>query len=602
MKIAFRSITNTNSLSMIPLIHNLAIALVASIVGHAQAKACPPLGRVLPAPRNPSQNGAVREAIIKLTSHLDETLSSKMTTSGISIAVKSAHEGKLLFNYHHTPPVLSGIGTSAIDEYTIYRVGSVSKMIPALSALQSSEVDMHASVLKHLPALDKTSEARDSIHRIPWEDISVSDLAAHLSGLPRDNGPWTEMGLPAVRNGTGPTCSGLPGTKKCTASDIIDTIHRKAPVELPGATPLYSNIGYALLAMVVEAATGKTFDQVAEKEIFKVANMTSTSFNGPVESFSKLGFVPKGESTWNVTLGAFEAAGGLFSNSVDMISFIESIITNKFLSPKRTREWMKPATHTSSMGMSVGAPWEILRSNTLTQDKRLIDVYTKSGDFGMYHALIGAITDYDIVMTVLSGGQEVSVDPDTRTKIFSTVARTLVSAIDQASRDEASSPKGYAGTYLDKSTNSTLELALDEGAGVAIKEFIVRGFDALSNMPSYSLSAAATGPRTVNGRMYPVDINGDADFARTHARSRPHGRCSTYTMWRAYFDTTTAAQDVAKDDALFYADGSCETWFNFDQSSYDYLSLGEFVFVHDKSGRVEAVRSPSFGVTFGKSK
>lgn len=115
------------------------------------------------------------------------------------------------------------------------------------------------------------------------------------------------MGLPAVRNGTGPTCSGLPGTKKCTASDIIDTIHRKAPVELPGATPLYSNIGYALLAMVVEAATGKTFDQVAEKEIFKVANMTSTSFNGPVESFSKLGFVPKGESTWNVTLGAFEA-------------------------------------------------------------------------------------------------------------------------------------------------------------------------------------------------------------------------------------------------------------------------------------------------------
>lgn len=115
------------------------------------------------------------------------------------------------------------------------------------------------------------------------------------------------MGLPAVRNGTGPTCSGLPGTKKCNSNDIIDTINRKPPVELPGATPLYSNLGYALLAMVVEAATGKKFDQVAKTGIFDVANMTSTSFNGPVEAFSEVGFVPKGESTWNVTLGIFEA-------------------------------------------------------------------------------------------------------------------------------------------------------------------------------------------------------------------------------------------------------------------------------------------------------
>lgn len=296
------------------------------------------------------------------------------------------------------------------------------------------------------------------------------------------------------------------------------------------------------------------------------------------------------------------SAGGLFSNTLDMISFTESIVTNKFLSPKKTRDWMKPATHTSSMGMSVGAPWEILRSNTLTEDKRLIDVYTKSGDFGLYHALIGAVTDYDIVVTILSGGEEVSLDPDTRTKIFSTVVRALVPAIDKAARDEASSPDGYTGTYTDKSTNSTLELAMDEGSGVVIKKFVVRGFDALSNMPSYSLGATGASPKNmkVNGRMYPVDINGDAPFARNHARSTSQDRCSTLTMWRAYFDTTTDEQATAKDEALFYADGSCETWFNFDQTSYDYLSLGEFVFVHDKRGSVKAVKSPAFDVTFGK--
>lgn len=175
-------------LSTMPSLQNLAIAIVASsAIGFAQAKACPPLGRVLPAPQAPSQNNAVQEAVGKLKSSLNATLSQSMVTSGISIAVKSTHEDKLLFNYHYTPPVLSGIGTSAIDEHTIYRVGSVSKMMPALSALQSSEIDMHASVLKYLPGLANNSDARDSIHTIPWEDISVADLATHLSGLPRDS-------------------------------------------------------------------------------------------------------------------------------------------------------------------------------------------------------------------------------------------------------------------------------------------------------------------------------------------------------------------------------------------------------------------------------
>lgn len=319
-----------------PFLRHIALALAASsTVGLAQAKACPPLGRVLPAPQHPSQNDAVKEAIAKLKSDLDRSLAPSMATSGISVAVKSIHEDKLLFNYHYTPPMLSGIGTSAIDEHTIYRVGSVSKIMLALSALQTSAIDMRASVLKYLPDLTSKSSP-ESIHTIPWEDITVWDLATHLSGLPRDskcrllylnfhargnahrvlvafdlalipNGPWIQMGLPASQNGTGPTCSGLPGTKKCTAKDIIETINRKPLVELPSSTPLYSNLAYAVLAMVVESATGKTFDEVAQSGIFDVANMQSTSFNGPVESFAKVGFVPRGESTWNVTLGLFEA-------------------------------------------------------------------------------------------------------------------------------------------------------------------------------------------------------------------------------------------------------------------------------------------------------
>lgn len=266
---------------------------------------------------------------------------------------------------------------------------------------------------------------------------------------------------------------------------------------------------------------------------------------------------------------------------------------------------MKPAAHTSSLGMSVGAPWEILRSNILTSDKRLIDVYTKSGDFGLYHALIAAITDYDLVMTVLTGGQEVSVDQDTRTNIFSTVVRALVPAIDAAARAEASSSNGYTGRYIDKSTNSTLELELDSGSGIVIQRFVIRGFDVLANFPSYSVGSGpslGTVRTTVDGRMYPVGINSNAPFSQSYSRNVPKNSTSSkYTMWRAFFSTATDAQNIAKDDALFYMDGSCETWFTFDQTAYNYLSLGEFVFVHDSLGSVKAVQSPAFDVTFKKT-
>lgn len=120
-------------------------------------------------------------------------------------------------------------------------------------------------------------------------------------------GPWTLMGLPEVAKGTGPSCSGLPGTKLCNATDLIRDMARRPPVYREFTTPVYSNIGYALLGLVVEAATNKTFQDAVQTGIFDAIGMKSTSFNGPPKSFAEKGFIPVKESTWNLTLGAFEA-------------------------------------------------------------------------------------------------------------------------------------------------------------------------------------------------------------------------------------------------------------------------------------------------------
>ena len=150
----------------------------------AASKPCLPLGAVLPAPKSPSKHDAVKRAAAGLTQGLDEITSSTLDTSALSIGVKSLHESKQLFSYHFTPPTIGEYGTDKIDADTVYRVGSVSKMMPALAALQSSKIDMDESVLKYIPELRNATG--EGIGATQWEDISVRSLANHLAGLATD--------------------------------------------------------------------------------------------------------------------------------------------------------------------------------------------------------------------------------------------------------------------------------------------------------------------------------------------------------------------------------------------------------------------------------
>lgn len=161
----------------------LAASLLLLSASPSTAKSCPPLGAVLPAPRSPSTHPAVRTAAENLTSTLDG-IAASLNASGISVAVRSVHEDAQLFSWHFTPPVTSGVGTDSIDGDTIWRVGSVSKMMPALAALQRAEVDMEASVVEYLPELEE-NEA-EGVNAVRWRDVTVRSLANHLAGLATD--------------------------------------------------------------------------------------------------------------------------------------------------------------------------------------------------------------------------------------------------------------------------------------------------------------------------------------------------------------------------------------------------------------------------------
>ena len=182
-----------------------ALVLLSAAPTHlVSAAVCPPLGPVLPAPRFPSKSEAVKAAILSIEAEFDSEVKPRTNASAISIAAKSIHEDDYLLNYHITPSVLSGVGTDKIDENTIYRAGSISKIMPVLALLQNSKVSMDDPVTDYIPELRKL-KGPGTVSSVSWDDITVGAVAAHLAGLATDCKP------PSISNKLRVHSSDTPG-------------------------------------------------------------------------------------------------------------------------------------------------------------------------------------------------------------------------------------------------------------------------------------------------------------------------------------------------------------------------------------------------------
>lgn len=191
----------SNSLAMKHFLSLRAAVAAYFFMISVMAHTCPPLGQVLPPPTAPSDSKVLSKATQKLSATLNSHFTSNFNSSGVSVIVKSIHEDGPLFTHHYTPPDFSGIGTKRIDEKTIFRVGSLSKLFPALAALQVDRIRMDDSVLKYVPEL-KSALPTSSVESIAWEDVTIDSLMTHLSGLPTDSKPIHHLLVRLLRPST----------------------------------------------------------------------------------------------------------------------------------------------------------------------------------------------------------------------------------------------------------------------------------------------------------------------------------------------------------------------------------------------------------------
>lgn len=190
---------------------------------------------------------------------------------------------------------------------TLYDLASVTKVVCTTTAvmllLESGRIRLYDPVANYLP-------------EFRHKNILIWDLLTHSSGLPAD----------------------IPRAARLKSrEEILDKIWMFDPVYEKNAKIVYSDIGFILLGLTVEAASGMALDVFARENIFKPLEMNDTGYNprdkarcAPTEE--RRDEIYDGYLRGDVhdekayILSGVAGHAGLFSTAADLVHFIEMIL------------------------------------------------------------------------------------------------------------------------------------------------------------------------------------------------------------------------------------------------------------------------------------
>ena len=270
------------------------------------------------------------------------------------VADKKMAGASAAISYGGAPATYLAAGSIALDskkpfdEDSICRVYSMTKAVTGIATMllvDDGKLSLDRPVADVLPewrALRIARDRRKSLESHPAaKSMTIRHLLTHMSGL----GDWAPsagsdpLTLAYRERGITPGNRGIrlkrPGYGP-QAVDLNDMVQRVADLPLvaePGATYLYSSVGYAALGLAIERVSGSSFDKYCQERIFGPLRMTSTGFRVTREQVERLttnydvtatglSVTDAAESSaWLEQPTLIDAAGGVVSTARDFARF-----------------------------------------------------------------------------------------------------------------------------------------------------------------------------------------------------------------------------------------------------------------------------------------
>jgi CubicO group peptidase (beta-lactamase class C family) len=248
--------------------------------------------------------------------------------------------GVVLVRYQDGSEVFRSVG-DAVREFgvphqrdTRFKFHSLTKPLTSValySAIADGFIDDEASICRYLEPCPAE-----------WQPVQVGQLLNHSSGLPELENDWF---------------SGWQGDLRSTYQALLDERSDFSLVADPGTTFRYSNGGYALLSLVLEAATGQPIHSVMASRVFEPAGMTDAEmerapdrsvdgwYNGPVLTYRlAAGYngSPSEVRTAYSLMYTIPGAGGAIGTADDLVHFARAVLRDGLLPDGLSEKMLTP--------------------------------------------------------------------------------------------------------------------------------------------------------------------------------------------------------------------------------------------------------------------
>jgi CubicO group peptidase (beta-lactamase class C family) len=272
--------------------------------------------RAIPTPEEFKPHMSEAEALAALRAELEKEVAAD-TFSGAVIIAKN---GKPIFAEADGLADRAKQIKNTLD--TRFRIGSMNKMFTAVATLQLVQAkklaltDALAKVLPKYPNQNLATKA------------TIHHLLTHTGGTGDIFGPEFDKHRLELR----------------TLADYVKLYGTRDLAFEPGAKMEYSNYGFLLLGLVIEAVSKQTYYDYVAKRVFKPAGMTSTS--SPMEDKAternrSIGYMRDPKAGWAPNTDTLPiratSAGGGDSTVKDLLAFANALTSNKLLDAEHTK-------------------------------------------------------------------------------------------------------------------------------------------------------------------------------------------------------------------------------------------------------------------------
>ncbi|XP_040835676.1 putative beta-lactamase-like 1 [Ochotona curzoniae] len=335
------------------------------------------------------------------------------------------------------------------NEYTMYRISSISKIFPVLMLYRLWEQGTVAS-------LDDPLERYASTFTInnPWGMASAAKQYGLMDGL-EEVGPAPRPSPVTLRR-MASQLSGLPRRLRATSllwrgstQEALNLLKDDVLVVDPGTRCHYSTLAFSLLAHVLAAHTPQgDYQRWVSENILEPLGLVDTGFDFTPRVRARLaaGFYGSGRPAQLYDLGWYRPSGQMYSTAADLAKLAIALLgggPTRLLRPDVAKTLLAPLLECPSpyFANETGTPWEF-------HTQRGYRVVRKDGDLDGYAATFSLVPRLHLGFVLLLAGPRPP-GSDLVTQAYDVLLPAMETALREAEHSPAPPPSArpFAGYF-----------------------------------------------------------------------------------------------------------------------------------------------------------